>query len=427
MSSRIRIRTSVVLAATILAASSAATSGVSTGDLTLAEAGERTLRQSPDLAPFSAKTRAADARALQSGLRPNPELDFRIEDVLGSGAFTGRRQAEITVEVVQPIELGGKREARILSSERDRELAARGYENARADAMAMLAKRFVRVLAGQEIIDLATRQVETLERSLAAARRRVQAGAASRVEETRATIALARGRLLEEDSRHDLAIARTALAATWGEETPSFDRAVGSLAEREPPPRWEDVVARIEASPELTLLASEVALREAEATIAHTRRLPNLGLSAGFRRIEASDDHSLVFGLRVPLQLFDRNQHGIVEARAFADRAAADRAAAANRLRATLFELHQELVHSGHALEMLEGSILPNAERALDAVSRGYDAGTLSSIDLLDASRTATDVRRERVEAAETFQTLQIEIARLIGSPTASPSAEEVR
>jgi outer membrane protein, heavy metal efflux system len=410
-----------------LVAASSATADGDRSALTLGEAAERSLRDSPELAVFSSQLRAADARALQARLHLNPELSFIVEDIFGSGDFSGSDQAQFTAELSRDFELGGKRASRVDAADRGIDLVTREYESARAELLANLSKRFFRVLAAQEILELAGQQVSMLERGLAALERRVSAGAASGVEATRSSVALARGRLAEEDARHELAVARVALASTWGEATPSFDRAAGSLASREEPERWEAVVARLDASPEIARQTSEVALRQAEIAVARARAIPNLGVTAGVRRLEAFDDQALVFGLRVPLPLFDRNQGGILEAEASADRASANRAAAENRLRATLFGLHQELVHAGHALDMLEKEILPNAVRSLDAISRGYEQGAFSSLDLLDASRTATEVRRERVEIAESYETLRIEIARLTGAPPNGAPEENVR
>lgn len=55
------------------------------------------------------------ARAVRTvvGLRPNPTVDTQIENVVGSGPYRGFNQAETTVWLAIPIELGGKRSARI--------------------------------------------------------------------------------------------------------------------------------------------------------------------------------------------------------------------------------------------------------------------------------------------------------------------------
>ncbi|MEQ8737202.1 MAG: TolC family protein, partial [Hoeflea sp.] len=53
--------------------------------------------------------RAAEAR--QASFLPNPELGLEVENVFGSGPYSGVDEADITLGVSQLIETGGKRES----------------------------------------------------------------------------------------------------------------------------------------------------------------------------------------------------------------------------------------------------------------------------------------------------------------------------
>src|SRR5262245_55870264 len=56
-----------------------------TGTISLRDALAAALLHNPELAAFSSEVRAREARALQAGLLPNPELDTEFEDFAGSG------------------------------------------------------------------------------------------------------------------------------------------------------------------------------------------------------------------------------------------------------------------------------------------------------------------------------------------------------
>lgn len=56
---------------------------------------------------------AARAGRTVAGLRPNPVVQGQVENVIGSGPYRGVRSAESTVGFAIPIELGGKRGARV--------------------------------------------------------------------------------------------------------------------------------------------------------------------------------------------------------------------------------------------------------------------------------------------------------------------------
>ena len=63
------------------------------GPITLPEALALALEQSPELASSSWELRAREARALQAGLRPNPELGLEVEDFGGTGEASGFDEA----------------------------------------------------------------------------------------------------------------------------------------------------------------------------------------------------------------------------------------------------------------------------------------------------------------------------------------------
>ena len=106
-----------------------------TGALTLRDALALALTQNPELAPFAWQERANEARILQAGLRPNPQLDLQLEDVLGTGDFSGGQEAQITLQLSQAIELGGKRAARTELASRARGVTESEYEWKRVDVL----------------------------------------------------------------------------------------------------------------------------------------------------------------------------------------------------------------------------------------------------------------------------------------------------
>src|SRR3546814_15373423 len=56
---------------------------------------------------------AAEAARTIAGLRPHPTVTTEVENIAGTGPYGRFRRAETTVGLAIPIELGGKRQARI--------------------------------------------------------------------------------------------------------------------------------------------------------------------------------------------------------------------------------------------------------------------------------------------------------------------------
>ncbi|MDP9416237.1 MAG: TolC family protein, partial [Pseudomonadota bacterium] len=65
--------------------------------VTLAEALTQAQENSPIIRASQATVTAAQGRARQAGVRPNPELDVEIENALGTGLYRGVGGAELTV------------------------------------------------------------------------------------------------------------------------------------------------------------------------------------------------------------------------------------------------------------------------------------------------------------------------------------------
>lgn len=394
-----------------------------TGTVTLADALALALLRHPTLAAHSWQVRAAEARRIQAGARPNAEASFVVEDVLGSGPFRDGREAQLTLELGQTIELGGRRAARVAAAAGSHALAGRDYELARVEALSEVTRRFVQLLAAQRLIALAEADVRVGEQTLAATRRR--GGAGSPLDEPKARIELARARIAAEHAEHELLVARRELAATWGSATPRFTAAAGDLFARRPLPSYETVTARLAEAPELLRHLSEREVRAAEVRLADAMAVPSPRVAAGVRRFEGPDEHAFVFGVSVPLPTGDRNRGGRAEARALLAKSEAGLAGAEVRLRTVLFALHQELRHAVTALEAIEAEILPQAEATLELSRRGFGEGRFSYLELADAQRTVSAVERERIETATQYHRLVLEIERLTGAPLdAAPRAE---
>lgn len=388
-----------------------------TGTLTLRDALALTLTENPELAPFAWQARANEARILQAGLRLNPELGLQVEDVFGTGDFSGGQEAQITLQLSQVIELGGKRAARTELASQARGVTRSEYELKRVEVLGDVAQRFIQVVANQHALDLALTNRQLAVDALRTVQERVTAGKGSALEERKSQVALARGELLVEGARHELNAARKKLAASWRSTQPVFERAEADLFARKPVPPFEEFARRISKSPEIARWISEKKLREAEIKLADARRVPNPTVGGGIRHLQGFGDQALVFGFSMPLQLFDRNQGGVAEARALLARTEAEQKAAEVRLGTVLLGLYEEMVHDAHIMEAVQREILPNAEDAL-AISRdGFAQGRFSYLEVLDVQRTIFDVKQEYIRAATAYHQFLVELERLIGQP----------
>ena len=394
------------------------------GPLTLREAAERALSNNPALAAAGYDLRAAGARQLQAGLRPNPVVGLDMEDVLGSGEYRSWKSAQTTLQVSQLFELGGKREARSAVAGAGRERMLREAEMARVEVLGAVAEQFIRVVEAQEMTGISRDATRLAKETLETARKRVAAAKSSALEQKRAQILLARAELEQSRAEQELLTARYQLAAMWGGERAMFSEAKADLFTRPPLPEFGELASRIARSPALARWATEKFLRDAEVKLADARRRPDVTLSGGLRHFAGPDEVGLVFGFSVPLPFSDRQQGARAETRALRDKADVEQLVTEQRLRAALFGMAQELLQAGSELGALERTILPEAEAALVLAREGMDLARFSQLELLDAQRTLLELRRERVVAAATYHRFVVEIEKLLGEPLMPESVQ---
>lgn len=101
--------------------------------VSLSDALARGQEVSPRIAKAKAELKAAEGRAIQAGVRPNPTLSAEIENFSGTGPYRTFGQTETTVAVSQPFELGGKRRARKEVASAERAFAQIALRKAEAD------------------------------------------------------------------------------------------------------------------------------------------------------------------------------------------------------------------------------------------------------------------------------------------------------
>ena len=390
--------------------------------LTLQEALALALSGNPDLAVAAREVEATQAAVLQGSARPNPELSAQIEDTRAATRTT-------TIQINQPIELGGKRSARIEAAERERDIAAADLRTRRAEVRALVVAAFHAVLAAQERVRLSTDSSDLARRASEAAAKRVQAGKVSPVEETKARVAEAGARLEAVQAQSELRSARQSLAATWGNPVPRFERAQasGAGAELPPLPTAEALAARATASPALARAQIEVQRRQALTGVERARRVPDLTLSLGVKRDAELGRSQAILGLSIPLPVFDSNRGGLLEALRREDKARDELAAAQVRLRVEALQARERLAATHAEAQMLRGDVLPGAQSAYDAAVKGFELGKFDFLDVLDAQRTLFQARSQHLRALAEAQRAAAEIDRLLGDETeatAQPNAK---
>ncbi|MBL8450176.1 MAG: TolC family protein [Dechloromonas sp.] len=387
------------------------------GPLDLASAIDLALSANPALAAAARELQAVEGAVIQAGVRPNPEISTLVEDTQQKATRT------TTLQINQAIELGGKRAARIESAERGRDVAAADLAAQGLETRAAVVAAFFDVLVAQERVRLAEALLDLAQRAAQVASRRVAAGKVSPVEETKARVAEASVRVEFNLAQGELAAARKRLAATWGNPAPRFERADGRTEALPTVLSSEEIRSRLAVSPALARARLEVDRRSALAEVERTRRIPNVTVTVGAQRVEELGRNQAIVGLSVPLPLFDRNQGNLLEALRRADKARDELAATEIRLSTEVAQAYERLKALSLEVDTLQKDILPGAQSAYEAASKGYELGKFNFLEVLDAQRTFFQARSQYLRALADAHRASADIDRVLGATTTTEPA----
>lgn len=397
-----------------------------TGRISLRDALALALMQSPELATFAWELRAREARILQAGRPPNPVLNTLVEDLGGRTRFTsaeGVIQPQTTIQLSQLIELGGKRAARQKFAAFSRDLAAWDYEAARIDVLTRVTEVYLDVLASQQAVALTEQVTSVVEQVQQTVGLRVAAGVVSPIEQTKADVALAAVRIESDRARRSLDADRRRLAALWGSSSARFESAAGDLTVLPPVPAFDELQERLSQNPGLARWAAEISQREAALAVERSKRVPDVTVSAGYRRFTEIDSNAFLIGGSIQLPVLDRNRAGIGEASDRVSKAYEEQRAAQARVTAMLAEAYRALSSAKDEVTALASNVLPGARSAFEAVGEGYRLGKFGYLEVLDAQRTLVSAGGQYLRALSDYHKAAAEVERLIGAPLADAAS----
>ncbi len=383
--------------------------------ITIKDALSLALLHNPALTVFALEIRVREAAALQASLFPNPELDFEMENLGGSGAFKGMDAAETTISVGQLFELAGKREKRTKIAALESDLAAWDYEAKRLDVFTEVVKTFTSVLAAQERVSVNKELLALAEAFVKTIQRQVEAGKISPAELSRARVELSMATIEIERARRELEAARRRLAATWGSTDAAFTGAKGVFRIPNAIPSFDDLMIFIKDNPDIARWATEIERRQAEWELEKAKRIPDPTVSGGFRHLSENSDNAFVVGLSVPIPFFNRNQGAVQEAEYRLKQTEVQRRSVQTTLSTILAQNYQSVSALYSEVSILKNRIIPGAQNAFDIISEGYLLGKFTSLDVLDAQRTLFETRIRFLRSLNDLHQTVAEIERLIG------------
>lgn len=377
--------------------------------LSLAKAIELALEGNPEVAAAKRQWEATEGQVLQGRSRPNPELAYSLEDARSK---TRTQSWQLNL----PLELGGKRAARTKAAEKSREQAQAQLAELQATVRANVAAAYFDVLTAQERLVLARDSAALAKSSTDTVSKRVAAGKVSPVEESKARVAEAGVRVELAQAASEQRNALSRLFALLGRIDAPYTVLEGKAENLPSVPSLVDLQPLIASSPGVVLARIEVDRRKALTDLEQSKRVPDVTVSVGMQRSNETQRNVLLFGVSVPLPVFDRNQGNLLEALKLEDKARDELQAATVRLHSEVAQARERLSTITAEVQSLQQEVLPGAKSAYDAATIGFENGKFNFLEVLDAQRTYFTAKSQYLKALGEAHRAAADIDRLLGA-----------
>lgn len=365
--------------------------------LTLDQAIERLVRVNRDLQAKAVEIPKAEADILTAGLRLNP-IFYADAQMVPYGNYSDERPGGPTqydVNVTIPLDVTGKRRARMEVASRAKRVIEAQYQDAVRLQIDNLYTAFVDVLASRETRRYAEASVAGLRQLVGLTNTLRERGEATEADVNRLEVQLDSAELALLEAEETLLDAKRTLAVLLAIPPAEADllEIRGTLHTATPGELSVEVLipTALSARPDLAAYRLGIDRAEADVKLAHANRMENVFLMAqpytfqDFAPFDAKSAHSWAVGLTVPLPLFNRNQGNIQRARLNVSQTQLQLAELERRVIAEVQRAERAYAVTRRSVERLEGDTIIKARRTLDTTFGLFKSGEQDQIVYLNA------------------------------------------
>jgi cobalt-zinc-cadmium efflux system outer membrane protein len=363
------------------------------------------LKQNLDLLIVRYGIDSSKGRAITAGLFPNPTLSVNTLSAYTQNCALARCGAVMTV-LTQLFEVAGKRGFRIESA---------GYGTKSSEAMFEATVRklrfavkdaYYRVQVGRQHLKVDQKTYDRIERLLKGKTTSPIQGMDKRdIIQFRIQSVQAQAQVIYDIQDIDAATAD--LRVLLGLHPVTELELTTALEYHRVDPNGSNLRRLAENRPDIHAKRLLFSRRKAEFRLAKSIAVPDVTIDFGYMvqgPIGPDNQQQWTFNVGVPLPIFDRNQGGIMVANADLLAAQADLQKALNDVHVEVDTAYRRMVQSRRLVEAYSGGILEEAEAHFTSVREAYTKGKASFFDLLDASRTTSDLQENYLEALFSYQ-----------------------
>lgn len=401
--------------------------------LTVDQAVAYALEHNGELLASRKEIDAASALVKQAAFRSNPKLDANV-----SKTITGTDN-NITLNGMLPLELGGRRPARIRVAERELEMRRQDVANRERMLTADVRAKFGEALAAILKLGLDEDLIATSQRSFNLVRARVTEGGTAPLEQNMVLVELNRLRSTRETAEGKAQIEMLELRNLIGMSPDEPLRLRGDFNDLIAPlPSLADATeSALSGRPDLKLAKAAENFAEARIEQARAEGRLDASLTAGYQRmafgypLNGINDagqlspiqgtfHYFTVGISLDLPVRNKN-HGAIEAAiAEAEGAKRRREFLELTVRREVASAYAQYNSTARAAEIFRVGVKDQANANLDVVRQTYELGSKTLIDYLGEQRRFIDLQNDYIDALLETYKARVEVERAVASPVAT-------
>ena len=401
--------------------------------LTVDQAVAYALEHNGDLLAARKQIDAASALVSQATLRANPKVDASV-----SKTVTGTDN-NISVNGMLPMELGGRRPARIRVAERELEMRRQDVANRERVLAADVRAKFGEALAAILKLGFNEDLIATSQHGYDLVAARVSEGGTAPLEQNMVLVELNRLRSMREIAEGKAQIEMLELRNLIGMTPDESLRLHGDFTDVIAPlPVLADATERaLSERPDLKLAKAAESFTEARIQQARAEGRLDASLVAGYQRMDSSyplngiNDagqlnpirstfHYFTVGVSLGLPVRNRNQGAIEAAVAEAEGAKRRREYLELTVRREVASAYAKYNSTARAAEIFRVGVKDQANANLDVVRQTYELGSRTLIDYLGEQRRFIELQNGYIDALLDTYKARVEIERAVGSRIAT-------
>ena len=373
---------------------------------------------------------SARARSRQARLRANPKLDIE-----GTRQIPPGKDNSVMATAMLPLELGGRRAARITVAEREVEVREREFANRERLLAGEIRMKFGEALSQAMRLSVTDELVEANQQSFNLIAAKVVEGATPPLEQNMALVELNRLKSMRESVAGKVEVSLFELRNLIGmpPEQPlrlkgDFDHLIDQL-----PSAAEQTERALRERPDVQAFRANENLATARIEQARAEGRWDASLTAGYERMNSSFPvfgvnehgqlqpvqdvfHFLKFGVSLDLPVRNKNQGAIEAALADLDAAKSRREFAELTVRREVASAYAQYDRAVRAEEIFRVGARDPARANLDVVRQTYELGSRTLLDFIGEQRRFIELENDFIEAQLAVYNARVEIARATAS-----------